>query len=335
MSERRAAAWMLGAVRGLSPAGWVLICVNGLLGWNLLPNGAPNSEAGPAQVASSAFSLALEDSKIAEEREVSHTLIAIKQDSPGTTWAKVGEDELVLTAVFTAFDGYNSKVGQSMCLKQAIWVTPVPQLREKCRAFDASGYDGLTLRLRQYLGLLPEGRHDRVVELWVRPSALFRPCPDPEITDDACRVGLPDLPPLTSASSTAADAACPASDPAELERQAREHEATAKHAQWFKEQFDAYSKPNAMPWTRLGYTYDWGSPDHVGASEYIIPAGTVVHVSSVSSVQDYCSARAREPARSLPGLPVNAADGGVASVIAPAPSAAPIGGNSAAALAGP
>ena len=42
------------------------------------------------------------------------------------------------------------------------------------------------------------------------------------------------------------------------------------------------------PWTRLGYTYDWGdSTTHVGLSEFILEQNATVMVKSVTSTVDY------------------------------------------------
>jgi len=53
---------------------------------------------------------------------------------------------------------------------------------------------------------------------------------------------------------------------------------------WFKNWFDAraakiYQGPDARPWTRLGYTYDWGSnSDKYGLSEFIVVPGAKMDV---------------------------------------------------------
>jgi len=42
------------------------------------------------------------------------------------------------------------------------------------------------------------------------------------------------------------------------------------------------------PWTRLGYTYDWGdSATHVGLSEFILEQNATAVVESVTSTVDY------------------------------------------------
>ena len=49
---------------------------------------------------------------------------------------------------------------------------------------------------------------------------------------------------------------------------------------WFNGQVTANYFENPRPWTRLGYTYDWGKTgdDHYGVTEFVIPAGTKVTV---------------------------------------------------------
>jgi hypothetical protein len=42
------------------------------------------------------------------------------------------------------------------------------------------------------------------------------------------------------------------------------------------------------PWTRLGYTFDWGNPDsRVGLSEFIVMAGTAVVIESKTPTSSY------------------------------------------------
>ena len=52
-------------------------------------------------------------------------------------------------------------------------------------------------------------------------------------------------------------------------------------------------KPDKLPfpWTRLGYTYDWGeSENHIGLSEFVVRKGADIEIDSVSTVNDYCQA---------------------------------------------
>lgn len=45
----------------------------------------------------------------------------------------------------------------------------------------------------------------------------------------------------------------------------------------------------AYPWTRLGYTYDWGNPRaDMGLSEFVIKKGAEIAINSVYTTEDYC-----------------------------------------------
>ncbi len=63
---------------------------------------------------------------------------------------------------------------------------------------------------------------------------------------------------------------------------------SAEYIEWFTAlQSKSYGE-NGYPWTRLGYTYDWGNPEsEVGLSEFVIEAGATVKIHSVSGTADY------------------------------------------------
>jgi hypothetical protein len=125
----------------------------------------------------------------------------------------------------------------------------------------------------QYLGLRPEGGKAAVIELWVEKKNIFRPCVDNEIDDQECRLGSPDVPQDASAQ-------------------------VGKDAQWFQTQFfkSYHDKQQAMPWTRLGYTYDWGNPaSKVGASEYVIREKSQVWLHASMSADAYCDPKSLSP----------------------------------------
>lgn len=49
---------------------------------------------------------------------------------------------------------------------------------------------------------------------------------------------------------------------------------------WFNNEITVSYFENPRPWTRLGYTYDWGKTgdDHYGVTEFVIPSGTKVTI---------------------------------------------------------
>ncbi len=78
-------------------------------------------------------------------------------------------------------------------------------------------------------------------------------------------------------------------------RQAQAH--GAQYRRWFDHQaLIAYGRQDGYPWTRIGYTYDWGNaqPDDsrskYGVSEFMIPLGTKVEVAFTLSVNDFMAA---------------------------------------------
>ena len=62
-----------------------------------------------------------------------------------------------------------------------------------------------------------------------------------------------------------------------------------EHVRWLVEQKNTSYGENGYPWTRLGYTYDWGNPkSEMGLSEFVIRKGATVEIRSSSSMDDYC-----------------------------------------------
>jgi len=214
------------------------------------------ADAGPAPVDVEAlYQAALIDAEIAEESEIVDTLVAITDDN--TDLIRDAENR-VLMVTWTSYDGYDTLVGQSTDLGVDVWTTVAPALEMFCQAGGLSAND-LDLRLEQWLGLPPGDGNDRVVELWVTPADLFRPSPDPEITDSIAELSFPPDTPQA-------------------------------HIDWINElQAISYDPDSGYPWTRLGYTYDW-NPDtsEVGPSEFVIAQGASVVVERVASTSEYC-----------------------------------------------
>jgi hypothetical protein len=115
--------------------------------------------------------------------------------------------------------------------------------------------DNWDIRLKQLLGKSPDTDNRYFTVFWVRVTDVFRPAFFPDISTDMMN---------TTFTNT-------------LE------EDTTANAMWFKNWFDkessvAYRK-DGFPWTRLGYTYDWGNPNSkYGLSEFIVKEGAEIEV---------------------------------------------------------
>jgi hypothetical protein len=210
------------------------------------------------------YAAALQDAKVAEPAEIVDTLTAIVPDNAELSW----QDDRVLVVTWTSWNGYDGLVGQETKLGREVWVTAVPQLQSFCQSYAATDSSPLVLRLEQLLGLPVNNGKTRFVQMWVNPADMLRPSPDGEVDDTV----------------------------AELEMPSPEHFASQQdyefHRDWFNLQMSlqAYDDPSkGYPWTRLGYTYDWGNPEsEVGLSEFVVAAGSMVGIEAVSDNETYC-----------------------------------------------
>jgi hypothetical protein len=256
----------------------------------------------PSQVSLQAqYSSAVADARAAEPSEISRHLTSITADNPNLVWENgvVGSRLLVVTWLGDAGKYYKCTTpggcsGNSSCIeggecptyKYDSWVTVAPEIRN---------YFGITvpqpLRIAQLLGLPPEaatignpGEYKYMLELWVSPQDLFRPCPDTEISDTVCETNFP------TDSFRMLD----------LNNKVRVTEGMdygvfKTYSSWFNNRTrNVYtSGSSTYPWTRLGYTYDWGSSNHVGLSEFVLhgrkaDASTIsVGIKSVKTTADY------------------------------------------------
>jgi len=179
-------------------------------------------------------------------------------------------DPQTLTTTTVTLTGYDYPLGVQS-LSRAVWVTPVPEVQEKCKKFTDQD---LALRLRQLIGLQPDAKFQFFVTMTVRASDVFRPATDPTTTTEwPC--------------SDSTQATCGESFPAWV---------TSDHIKWIANQMlssyviaEEHNGAYSYPWTRLGYTYDWKpGADRYGASEYVIRPGSVVNVTDKKPFGPYC-----------------------------------------------
>lgn len=135
------------------------------------------------------------------------------------------------------------------------WVTVYPELKSVCSRY--AGPDQ-SLRIKKILGMPPFSAGDTIVEFWVAPEFLIRPCPDPAINDCECGIVTGTNGPLLTPTMGL----------------------TTNYVAWYNSTYASrnYDIPggnlsNSWPWTRLGYTYDWGQSSNrtIGLSEFVIP----------------------------------------------------------------
>ena len=246
-----------------------------------------DAKSGAAQSPSTAelhnaYLEAVEDAMVAEPEEISRDLTALVTWEESLEWEGEPGKSRLLVLVWTARDYYDSSIGQDYQLPADanIWVTAVPDL-ERFFTEEEAATEPSELRIKQLLGLPPDGAYSKFVELWVAPSDLFRPSPDPETNDREADL---EFPTRTSRLISYNDSCTITQWDNDDNR-----DVTYTYEEWFTDRKNTiYAGDHPYPWTGLGYTYDWGDPeDEVGLSEFVILGGSTVGVNSVTSTADY------------------------------------------------
>ena len=204
-----------------------------------------------------AYARAIEDAKRIGENEIYHNLTPILESNKNLIWLNDSDGERVLVVTWTAWDGYVNQTAANVT--REVWVTAAPQLKDFIAESNLSG-EGCVLRLEQLLGLPPHNGKKWFIEVWARPGDLYRPTPDNEINDTEAELDFPE-------------------------------NTSPEYKQWFNNLKDTSYGPNGFPWTRLGYTYDWGNPKTtVGLSEFVIKNGAVIKINAINKNEGYCNA---------------------------------------------
>ena len=235
------------------------------------------------------YASAVADASVALPSEISRELTPITGQNQNLIWENGVVDSRLLVVTWMGDAGKYYQCtdpagcsGNTVCIeggecptyKYDSWITVVPEIKN----FFANTPPE-PLRIAQLLGLPPEAaiagnpnEYKYMLELLVAPKDLFRPCPDTEISDTVCELGFPvdafQIPDLTNLVRASAGP---------------NYGVFMTYPDWFRNQTRYSYTPgsNPYPWTRLGYTYDWGSSLHVGLSEFVVH-GRIANGSTIS-----------------------------------------------------
>jgi len=211
---------------------------------------------------------AVADAAFAEKGEITSELIPIIKGNTNLLWN--ADESKILVCTWTSqssWEQFKHHRKTSEDPEHVVWVTTVPQVKNLCaRIFAANpeiSKETVDLRLKQYLGLDPDWQYDVFIEMWVAPSDLFRPCVDPQIEDNCCDLQFgDDIPTVKNIPDY---------------RQFYEH-------LYYK----SFRGSSGVPWTGLGYTYDWGNAEcEVGAREYILVPDTAYEIKQAVPTMEY------------------------------------------------
>ena len=223
----------------------------------------------------------IDDASVREYSEIYKSLFAINQYNDELIWDDNKERVLVVT--WTGAWCKDLKKGDTLTTSYGpVFVSPVPELQnfaEKLK-FHFETKENIDLRTGQILGMNYQFIQSKsyFLEIWVKPSELFRPCPDPEITDQQAEMNFN----YTNMVSLSV---------------------TDNYQNWYNYKWtNSYSEANKedrWPFSGFGYTYDWGNQDNpVGVSEYVVRGaangdnpydmGTVTYiVNKVQTTEEY------------------------------------------------
>lgn len=223
-----------------------------------------------AQDIESLYAKSVQDASVVQKDEISNELFALNKDNKDLVWNSDGSKVLVLTwKSQSSYDGF-VKPNTSTSTNEAyvMWVTLAPQLKRFCSDFVKNTpnvtQETLDLRLKQYLGLHYTWSYDVFAEMWVSPSDLFRPCVDPQVSDSGCELKFgKEIPVINN---------------------------IANYKQFYQNlYYNDFRVLPGVPWTGLGYTYDWSdNGTAVGASEYIMTPGAGYSIKQSYATAEYC-----------------------------------------------
>ncbi|MBI5459446.1 hypothetical protein [Methanobacterium sp.] len=191
-----------------------------------------------------------------DESDIYNNLTPIAESNNKLSWQGEGADKRVLMVAWTKYPS-SYPVGQSVRTSWGdTWVTVYPEIQSYFTNNPTTDED-LKLQVAQLLGLPPNTNNSYFVELWVKPTDLFRPSADNEINDTVAQLNFPNSTDLS-------------------------------YKIWFinNTKYSYFTK--RLPWTRLGYTYHWeNNESKIGLSEFVIKKNSEVTVKSLSSTSDY------------------------------------------------
>ena len=212
---------------------------------------------------------AIDDARDPNPTHISHTLMPVRQDYPGQEWTVVDDRPMVL--VTTLVDSsrlkrfFSGDGAYRINREMGTWVTLPADWQRKHAIFQGLDSIAAHMRMVQLYGLSPDCDYTLMVSFYADPEGMFRPAADPDITTTT--VGF-DFPAYADDNLTIGE---------------------THFREWFRYSYaGAYEDDTPLPWTRLGYTYDWHpGASREGLSEYIVGHNTLIKVKHVETAWQF------------------------------------------------
>jgi hypothetical protein len=217
------------------------------------------------------YVFAVRDAVVAKQTEIVNNLDAINPADDTLVWN--ADKTLIKVVTWKSQSSYENNMlpytQTSDNEAYVVWVSLARRMQAFCRNYMSShphaAKEQLDYRLKQRLGLNSSWQYDVFVELWVSPDDIFRPCVDPSPNDSSCELNFGDTVP------------------------------SVKNIQDYQAFYDglyykSFRAAPGVPWTGLGYTYDWANPNRgeQGVSEFILSPSSPYVIEQAVPTMTYC-----------------------------------------------
>jgi len=211
---------------------------------------------------------AIEDAKQVDSSKI-RPLMPIRKDYPGQEWVNIDGHDMVLVVTLVDSTRLQRFFGRDdlyhIDREMGTWVSLPADWAKRKTAFEGLDSVAAHIRLIQMYGLSPDCDYDIMVKFYADPSYMFRPSFNPDITTTTAVLEFP----------------------AYADENYKVGETNFR--EWYRYSYQgAYEDDTPLPWTQLGYTYDWHQgTDHQGVSEYIVTHNSLVKVKGSLSAWDF------------------------------------------------
>ena len=182
-------------------------------------------------------------------------LVTLTKDDKDVIWNEAGDRVLLFT--FHRYpDSYPD--GQEITFTWGeSWLCSVQEYKS-WYLHNKDNINDALLRTKQVLGMAEDSQNTYISTMWFDPKDVSRPA---YVTDPTKQMKL------------------------EFDEGVSE-----EYKSWFTSQYYYSYETKHLPWTRLGYTYDWSkeAKDRYGLTEFIAWKGTTVKVEKTLTVEQFC-----------------------------------------------
>jgi hypothetical protein len=212
---------------------------------------------------------AVADAQQLDSSKIVADLMPVRKDYPGQEWGTFDGKDMVLVVTLVDSSRMQRFFGRDDVYRidreMGTWVSLPADWVQRKAVFEGLDSVAAHMRLIQLFGLSPDCDYDIMVQFYADPASMFRPAHDPDITTTT--VGL--------------------EFPANVDDNYKIGETNFR--EWYRYSVSAaYEDDSPLPWTQMGYTYDWHEGDsHRGLSEYIVGHQALIKVKSCETAWQF------------------------------------------------